>query len=53
LVLGARRTRVLARFDVAVPDALADDLLGIATIRSGRRATTALAGTARAPADEA
>jgi amino acid adenylation domain-containing protein len=35
LVLGARRTRVLARFDDAVPDALADDLLGIAAIRSG------------------
>ena len=34
LVLGAGRTRGLARFDVAVPNALPDDLLGIAAIRS-------------------
>jgi MFS family permease len=47
LVLGARRTRVLARFDDAVPDALADDLLGIAAIRSGHPATTAFASAAR------
>jgi amino acid adenylation domain-containing protein len=39
LVLVARRTRALARFDTAVPDALADDLLGIAAIRSARSST--------------